>query len=93
MALALAVVGKASFSTAGAGVVPAKKRRAEVSNPAVTADSHVTVTFTGKNPGQVWVSWVERHPGSGLTVHLSGRVPTDLPFTYLIVEPGGPVGP
>ncbi len=85
--LALAVVGKARFSTAGVEVVPAKVNAVAVSNSAVTAVSHITVTFTG-DPGRASVVWVERQPGIGFTVHLSGRPRSAVPFTYLIVEPG-----
>jgi len=83
--LALAVVGKAHFSTGGAGLVPARMSMATVANPAVTADSHITVTLTG-NPGRASVTWVERQPGTGFIVHLSGSPRSDVPFTYLIVE-------
>lgn len=85
--LALAVEGKARFSTAGSGVVPARASAVTVSNEAITAASHITVTFTG-DPGRASVAWVERQAGSGFIVHLAGRSPRDVPFTYLIVEPG-----
>jgi len=85
--LALDVVGKARFSTAGDGVVPAKAGSTALSNSAVTADSHVTVTFTS-DPGAASVAWVERQPGTGFIVHLSSRPRWNVPFTYLIVEPG-----
>lgn len=85
--LALDVVGKARFSTAGVGVVPARADAATVSSPAVTSDSHITVTFTG-DPGRASVAWVQRQPGSGFIVHLSGKSRWAVPFTYLIVEPG-----
>ena len=87
--LALRVVGKAQFSTAGAWVVLAGARSVEVANPAVTDASHVTVTLTG-DPGNAAavVQWVERQPGSGFIVHLRVPVSNETPFTYLIVEPG-----
>jgi hypothetical protein len=85
--LALRVVGKACFSTAGAGVVRARANAATVDNPAVTADSHVTVTFT-RDPGGAAVAWVERQPGTAFIVHLSSRPRRNVPFSYLIVEPG-----
>lgn len=90
--VALAVAGKAVFSTAGSGTVPRRADAVEVSNPAVTADSHITVTFTD-DPGGTSVAWVERQPGTGFIVHLSGRPRRDVPFTYLIVEPAPPPGP
>jgi len=86
--LALDVVGKARFSTAGAGAVPARAVAVTVSNPAVTDKSHITVTLTG-NPGRASVAWVERQPGSGFIVHLTAALLLRaLPFTYLVVEPG-----
>ena len=87
--LALDVVGKARFSTAGSSVVPEGQSTAFVSNAAVTADSHITVTPVS-DPGNVHVAWVERDPGSGFTVHLSDKVKNKGPalaLTYLIVEP------
>ena len=86
--LALDVVGKARFSTAGAGAVPQGQNTVFVANPAVTADSHVTVTLAG-NPGNRQLHWVERNPGVGFRVRLTQgqgpKPPTN--FTYLIVEP------
>ncbi len=86
--LALDVVGKARFSTAGDGVVPAGADAATVSNLAVTPDSHITVSLTG-DPGNsaAVVQWVELQ-GSGFVVHLRVPVSNETPFTYLIVEPG-----
>ena len=90
--IALWVQGQANFSTAGSGVIPASQDSAFVSNPAVTVQSHITVTLTG-NPG-AFISgvpvlhWVERQPGSGFVVHMTRRVGPATPFTYLIVEPG-----
>ena len=91
--LALDVIGKARFSSAGAGLVPARVNAVTVYNRAVTPASHITVTFT-RDPGGVAVAWVERQMPSGqqpvgrFVVHLSGRPPRAVPFTYLIVEPG-----
>jgi len=83
--LALEVNGKAHFSTGGAAAVPARMSAATVANPAVTAHSHITVTFTA-DPGRVALAWVERQPGTGFVVHLSGSPRWDVPFTYLILE-------
>ena len=88
-AVALLVRGKSAFSTAGSAVVPAGQESVFVENAAVTGDSHVSVTLTN-DPGDRGVSWVDRDPGSGFTVHLTGaplprRPETSL--TYLIVEP------
>jgi hypothetical protein len=88
--VALDVVGKARYSTAGSGAVPAGQQSVAVSNPAVTAESHITVSLTS-NPGNRQVRWVERDPGTGFTVHLVPTPPNQRPLTtltYLIVEPG-----
>ncbi len=89
---ALEVWGKAAFSTAGAGVMPAKADALGVPNKAVTLDSHITVTFTG-DPGRVSVAWVERHADTGFTVHMSSRCRSAVPFTYLIVGIAAKGGP
>jgi hypothetical protein len=83
---ALEVIGKASFSTAGAGSIPVAASSASVANPAVTADSHITVTLTG-DPAPADLRWVERQPGAGFIVHLSRKAQNATPFTFLIVEP------
>jgi hypothetical protein len=86
--VALAVHGRARFSTAGRAVIKAiliGSDEYRVANPAVTGNSHVTVTFLG-DPGAVQVSWVELQPGAGFTLHLSGAPKTDIPFSYLVVE-------
>lgn len=89
--LALEVIGKARFSTAGAAVLPQGQSSVFVSNAAVTEHSHITVTLAG-DPGNRHLRWVERDPGNGFTVHLSFAPPSqrpETPLTYLIVEPGG----
>jgi hypothetical protein len=57
-----------------------------VSHPAVTTESHVTVTLTANPGGSAQVHWVARQAGS-FTVHLTQAVPSSTNFTYLIVEP------
>lgn len=87
---ALEVQGKARFSTAGVGTVPAGQNSVTVAQAAVTSESHVTVTPVG-NPGTRHVLWVQRDPGVGFTVHMSSAPPPQrpaTPFTYLIVEVG-----
>ena len=86
---ALQVQGKAKFSTAGSGVVPAGQASVFVADPDVTNESHISVTLV-TNPVWRLLMWVERDPGDGFTVHLtpaptSRRLETH--FTYLITEP------
>lgn len=89
---ALYVQGHSAFSTVGNGIIAAGQESVFVSNVAVTAQSHITVTLTG-DPGRVLsgipavVVWVERQAGTGFVIHLSRRVGPATPFTYLIVEP------
>jgi hypothetical protein len=85
----LRVIGRARFSTAGTGTLPAGTESIFVSDPGVTADSHVSVTLTS-NPGLRTVHWIELGPGSGFTVHLT-PIPARLPhpattFTFLVIE-------
>jgi hypothetical protein len=92
-ATALQVNGRAKFSTAGLGTIPAGQDSEFVNNPNVTGLSHITVTLTG-DPGQASsapghksvVVWVERLPGAGFVVHMSRPVRFATPFTYLMVE-------
>jgi|RhiMethySRZTD1v2_1073278.scaffolds.fasta_scaffold286407_1 hypothetical protein len=83
---ALEVVGRSSFSTAGAGSIPSGNSSATVTSSAVTAQSHITVTLAG-DPGRAVLQWVDRQPGTGFVVHLNRTVNTATPFTFLIVEP------
>jgi hypothetical protein len=88
--MALDVVGTAHFSTAGNDAVAAGQNSRFVANPAVTAVSHISVTLNG-DPGPRLLRWVNRSPGAGFTVHFTGGPPgqrPEVPFTYLIVEPG-----
>lgn len=92
--IALKVEGRAVFGSAGGDVVSAGQSSKFVENPLVTADSHISVTLTG-DPGSRQLLWVERQPGGGFTVHVSGGGVgkkggggAAIPFTYLIVEPG-----
>jgi hypothetical protein len=86
--VALNVLGRASFSTAGAGTIPQGQNSVFVANPAVKPNSHITVTLAS-NPGSRQLHWVERDPGVGFRVRLTQgqgpKPPTN--FTYLIVEP------
>jgi hypothetical protein len=86
--VALQVRGSARFSTAGAATIPAGVDAVFVANPAVTEESHVSVTLVS-DPGPRQLAWVERNPGSGFTVHTSShtkRTP-ETSLTYLAVEP------
>jgi hypothetical protein len=87
--IGLRVSGTARFSTCGSATLPATSTSVMVPLESVTAQSHVTVTFV-TDPGTRSVSWVERTPGVGFTVHVTpykGRSAPALPFTYLVVEP------
>ncbi|HUH16245.1 MAG TPA: hypothetical protein VML35_10205 [Gaiellaceae bacterium] len=86
--IALNVRGTSRFSTAGAAVLPGGDELLFVPNPAVTGESHISLTLAG-DPGQSHVSWIEQHPGAGFTVHLSRplRRGQDVPLTYFITEP------
>ena len=88
--LALDVIGRARFSTAGSAVIPAGQNSAFVPNGNVTTNSHISVTLVG-DPGGRYVRWVARSPAAGgFTIHLSSAPPParpQTPLTYLIVEP------
>lgn len=86
--IALQVFGKSAFSTAGSAVIAGGEDAHFVPNPVVTGESHISLTLAG-DPGPSQVSWIEQDPGSGFTVHLSRplRKGSDVPLTYLIVEP------
>ena len=81
----LAVRGRAGFSTCGNDTVAAGRKSKTVSNPAVTAKSHITVSLTS-DPGSAQLLWVQRQAGS-FTVHLTSAVSNATSFSYLIVEP------
>jgi hypothetical protein len=86
--IALQVRGSARFSTAGTATIPAGTDAVFVANPAVTEESHVSVTVAS-DPGSRQLTWVERNPGAGFTVHMSSqtkKVP-ETSLTYLVVEP------
>lgn len=85
--LALEVVGKAQFSTAGAGTIPRGVQAYQVANTAVTDKSHITVTFTG-SPAGARIVWIKRKPGIGFVIQLSAVSAGKIPFTYFIIEPG-----
>lgn len=90
--IALYVQGPAAFSTVGSGTIPAFQDSVFVSNPAVTAQSHISATLAG-DPGPVVtgfptvIHWLERQPGTGFVIHMTRRVGQATPFSYLIVEP------
>lgn len=86
--VALEVVGKARFFTAGEGAIPPDENSVFVANDAVTASSHITVVLTS-DPGVRQIRWIERGAG-GFTIHLTPAPAPRRPaidFTYLIVEP------
>lgn len=81
--------GRLGFSTAGNDVIPEGAESAFVADTRVTAASHISVTLTS-DPGPRGVSWIERSPGCGFTVHLSPAPPKrrrSAQLTYLISEP------
>jgi hypothetical protein len=81
----LAVKGRAGFSSCGSSTVAAGQASKSVTNSAVTATSHITVTLNA-DPGAAQLLWVERQTGS-FTVHLTQTVQNSISFTYLVVEP------
>ena len=83
--IALDVSGRARFTTAGNGTVPAKADSHAVSNPAVQANSNVIATLTS-DPGDAQISWVERNPGSGFVLHLTKKLGAATSFAYFITE-------
>jgi hypothetical protein len=83
--IALDVVGRARFSTAGSSTIPAKADSQAVSNSAVQANSNVIITLTS-DPGDAQISWAERNPGSGFVVHMTKKVGAATTFAYLITE-------
>ena len=83
----LQVVGQASFSTIGSAEIPRGSAAVAIAAPAITANSHVTVTLVGDPGPPVVVQWIERQPGVGFVVHLTGKVTGTTPFTYFSAEP------
>lgn len=85
---ALRVNGTAEFATAGSAVIPSGQSSLVVHDARVTTASHVSITLTS-DPGNRQIAWVEPHPGSGFTVHMTPvpvRWRPRTSFTYLIVE-------
>lgn len=83
---ALRVGGTAAFTTAGSASVSSGQSSVFVAHDKVTADSHISVTLTSAAGGRA-VSWVDRSPGSGFTVHVTKKG-SAVDLTYLVVEPG-----
>lgn len=89
--VALEVFGKAKFSTvANAGSIPTGADTFVVSNTNVTAVSHISVTLTANPTSRTAVSWIDRNPGVGFTLHLTARVATATTISYSILEPTFP---
>jgi hypothetical protein len=86
--IALQVRGSARFSTAGTATIPAGADAIFVANPAVTDESHISVTLVS-DPASRQLTWVERDPGTGFTVHTSSQTKKtpETSLTYLVVEP------
>jgi hypothetical protein len=87
--IALRVSGIAEFDHVGSAEVPAGQNSVFVDNPTVKESSHITVTLIS-DPGGRSLRWVEKSPGSGFWVHLTGAGPKNRPptgLTYQITEP------
>ena len=83
----------------GTGTISARSVGVRVNQPAVTADSVISITLLG-DPGTFLGPnfWVKITPGQGFTVNMRFPVLRSTPFSYLIVFPGtsiptGPTGP
>lgn len=84
---------------AGIGTLARGAHEVFISQPAVTANSVITITLLG-NPG-IFIGtalWVEPRPGQGFVVHVQVPVIFATRFSYMVVEPSvvdqpGPTGP
>jgi hypothetical protein len=85
--IALNVEGKATFATAGNGVVSAGLSDITVPETHATSASHITVTLTGNPGNQAAVEWIERTAGVGFKIHFSKKLANNTSFSYFIVEP------
>ncbi|HYC56710.1 MAG TPA: hypothetical protein VEL28_17400 [Candidatus Binatia bacterium] len=83
--LALNVEGRASFSSAGQGTIPAGVDRVEVAHPAVTASSIVLATLSSDPVGGRRLKFVEVGDGA-FTVVLSGKAKVPVDFGFLVVN-------
>lgn len=85
--LALQVVGKAAFSTAGTQTIPAGTQDYRVANPSVQSSSVVVVTLMSDPGGSGPVlSWAERQPGTGFVVHLTKKALAPIAFGFFIIN-------
>jgi hypothetical protein len=87
---AIHIKGAACFDTVGAGSFPQNARSATVNDPRMTEGSFIYAMIMGDpkvGPGidMVAVQWIDRHPGSGFTIHSTIKRVT--PFSYFVVEP------
>ena len=77
---------------AGTSVLPARDVGTWVNQPAITADSVVTITLLGDPGSYLGPSLsVTIHPGQGFFVDLGLPALHATPFNYLIVLPAGPI--
>lgn len=81
--LALQVIGRSSFSSAGLGTIPDKAQTHTVSHPAVLTGSIVLVTLLSDSGASV--EYVARQAGS-FTIFLSKKVKQDTEFGYMVVN-------
>lgn len=82
---ALKVRGPLHFSSVDRSRINAGSSATLVDAPGIRATSHVTVTLVS-NPGSAAVKFIELQPGTGFVVHMTGPVPKDVHFTYMIVH-------
>ena len=85
--VALDVVGKARFSTAGSATVPAGSDTSPPVPASLTANSRLLVTLAGDpGRGNVLASAVKDVPGGNFKVRLLRKSPNPVAFDFLIVE-------
>lgn len=74
---------------ASSSIIPVKQTEKFVANDGLTENTHVSVTMLA-NPGKGITWWVEKQPLAGFTVRLTGKPKTSVPFSYVLINDGGP---
>jgi len=82
--------GRLKLTQVGSGAVPAGTDLVFIPRADVTANTHVSVALTADPGPRAAVSWIERVPGAGFTVHLTARVRNATTLTYSVAEPAFP---